>query len=174
MNNWRWANPYAFGDQVDRSNPHTTSLGKVKRSCQSFSWYGSDDLRAKIEPPSCRQYKPGNILAVRPLNSDERINQYDDDENWADPRVRSSGRSHPGDGNNNEHGEGEEDTRADENGTVKRKGTKDGKGKWMGKGKGNVNGTSIVKQTPGGDAISRAVPLHLQKKQSEADSGTEH
>jgi len=25
MNNWRWDNPRAFGDQVDRSNPQTTS-----------------------------------------------------------------------------------------------------------------------------------------------------
>jgi hypothetical protein len=68
MNNWRWDNPHAFGDQVDRSNPHTTSLGKVKRTGERFCWYGSDDLRAKIEPPSCRQYKPGDFLAVRPLN----------------------------------------------------------------------------------------------------------
>ena len=30
MNNWRWDNPSAFGDQVDRSNPQTTSSGKEK------------------------------------------------------------------------------------------------------------------------------------------------
>jgi hypothetical protein len=46
MNNWRWDNPHAFGDQVDRSNPQTTSYGKVKRTAERFSWYGSDDLRA--------------------------------------------------------------------------------------------------------------------------------
>jgi hypothetical protein len=28
INNWRWDNPCAFGDQVDRSNPQTTSLGR--------------------------------------------------------------------------------------------------------------------------------------------------
>jgi hypothetical protein len=56
MNNWRWDNPWCFRDQVDRSNPQTTSSGKVKRTGERFSWYGSDDLRAKIEPPSCRQY----------------------------------------------------------------------------------------------------------------------
>jgi len=61
MNNWRWDNPHAFGDQVDHSNPQTTSLGKVKRTGESFSWYGSDGLRAKIEPPSCRQYKLGDF-----------------------------------------------------------------------------------------------------------------
>jgi len=27
MNNWRWGNPCAFGDQVDRSNPPRTSSG---------------------------------------------------------------------------------------------------------------------------------------------------
>jgi hypothetical protein len=31
MNNWRCGNPHAFGDQVDRSNAQTTSLGKVER-----------------------------------------------------------------------------------------------------------------------------------------------
>jgi len=32
MNNWRWDNPRAFGDQVNRSNPQATSSGKVKRT----------------------------------------------------------------------------------------------------------------------------------------------
>jgi hypothetical protein len=68
MNNGRWDNPHAFGDQVDHSNPQTTSSGKVKRIRERFSWYGSDDLREKIEPPSCRQCKPGDLLAVRLLN----------------------------------------------------------------------------------------------------------
>jgi len=31
MNNWRWDNPRAFGDEVDRSNPKTTISEKVKR-----------------------------------------------------------------------------------------------------------------------------------------------
>jgi len=53
MNNWRWDNPRAFGDQVDLSNPQTTSSGKIKRTGDCFSWYSSEDLRAKIEPPSC-------------------------------------------------------------------------------------------------------------------------
>jgi hypothetical protein len=68
MNNWRWDNPHAFGDQVDRSNPQATSLGKVKRTGERFSWYGSDDFRAKTEPQRCQQYKPSDVLAVRPLN----------------------------------------------------------------------------------------------------------
>ena len=64
MTNWRWYNPSAFGDQVDRSKPQTTSSGKVKRTGERFSWYSSHDLRAIIQPPSCRQYKPGDFLAV--------------------------------------------------------------------------------------------------------------
>jgi len=48
MNNWRWDNPCTFGDQVDRTNQQTTSLGKVKLTGKRFSWSSSDDLRAKI------------------------------------------------------------------------------------------------------------------------------
>jgi hypothetical protein len=173
MNNWRWDNPLAFKDEVDRSNPQTTSSGKVKRTAERFSLYGSDDLRAKIEPPSCQQYKPGDFLAIRPLNWDEIIDKNDDDENWADRRAPSGGWSRPGDGNDNDNGEGEEDTRGGEKGTGNEKGTKDGKGKRKGKGKGNGKRTGIVKQTPGGDDISRAVALQLQKDRYEADSGTE-
>ena len=139
MNNWRWDNRRAFGDQVDRSNLQTISLGKVKRRCEHFSWYSSDDLRAKIEPPSCRLYKPGEFLTVRPLNWDEILDKDDDDEIWADLGIPSGGRSCPSDGNDNDDDEGEEeDTQSVEKGT--------GKGKWKGKGKGNRKG--IVKQTP--------------------------
>jgi len=53
MNNWRWDNPRAFGDQADRSNPQSTSSGKVTPTGERFCLYGSDDLRAQIEPPSC-------------------------------------------------------------------------------------------------------------------------
>jgi len=169
MNNWRWDNPRAFGDQVDRSNPQATSSGKVKRTVERFSWYGSDDLRAKIELQSCRRYKPGDFLAVRPLNWDEIIDEDDDDDNWADPDSPSGGRSRPGDGNDNDDGESEEDTQGAEKLTEKGKGTKDGKGKGKGKGKGNSKGKGIVKRTPGGDDISRAVALQLQKQMSEAD-----
>jgi len=173
MDNSRWDNPHAFADQVDISNLQTPSLGKVKRTGERFSWYSSDDLRAKCGPPSCRQDKPGDFLAVRPLNCDVIINEDDDDENWADPGVPSSGRSHPGDGNDNDNGKGEEDTQGGEKETGKGKGTKDWKGKGKGKGKGNGTGKGIVIQTPGGDDISRAVALQLQKAWYEADSGTE-
>jgi len=108
INNWRWDNPHAFRDQVERSNPQTTSSGKVKRTGEHFSWYCSDDLRAKFEPPSCQQYKPGDFLAVGPLNWDEIIDEDGDDENWADPGGSSGGRSCPGDGNDNDDSEGEE------------------------------------------------------------------
>jgi len=144
MNNWRWDNPRVFGDQVDRTHPQTTSSGKVKRTGERFSWYGSNNLRAKTEPPSCRRYKPGDFLAVRPLNWDEIIDEDDDDDNWADPGVPSGGRSRPGDGNDNEDCESVEDTQRGEKGTGKGKGTKDGKGKGKatedGKGKGTGNG----------------------------------
>ena len=145
MNNWRWDNPRAFGDQVDRSIPQTTSPEKVKRTGDRFSWYASDDPRAKIEPPICRQYKPGDFLAVRPLNWDKIIDEDDDDENCADPGAPSGGRSRPGDDSDNDDGEGEEDTQGVEKGTGKEKGTKDGKGKGKGNGKGNSKGKGIVK-----------------------------
>jgi len=89
MNNWRWDNPQAFGDQVDRSNLHTTNLGKVKRTHNCFPCYGTDDPRAKIEPPSCWQYKAGDFLTIRQLDCDEIIDEDDGDENWADPGMRS-------------------------------------------------------------------------------------
>jgi hypothetical protein len=107
MNNWRWENPRAFGDQGDRCFPQTTSSGKVTRTGERFSWYGSNDLRANIEPPSCQQYKPSDFLAVRPLNGHDIFDEDDDDENWADPRVPSGGRSRPRDSNDNDNGEGD-------------------------------------------------------------------
>ena len=59
--------------------------------------------------------------------------------------------------------------------TEDRKGKVKGKGKAMEKGKGNRNrkGTGIVQHTPGGDDISRAVALQLQKEMYEADSDRE-
>jgi hypothetical protein len=154
MNNWRWGNLRAFGDQVDRSNPQTTSSGKVKRTGERFSWYGSDDLRAKIEPPSCRQYKPADFLAVRPLNWEEIIDEDNNEGNWAKPGAPSGGMSRPGDGNDNDDSKSEEDTQGGEKVTGKGKGTKDGKGKGKatadgkgqgkGQGKGNGKGKGIV------------------------------
>jgi len=44
-----------------------------------------------------------------------------------------------------------------------------GKGKGKGKGKGNGKWENIVEQTPGGDDISRAIALQLQKEMYEAD-----
>jgi len=144
MNNWRWDNPLAFGYQVDCSIPQTTSSGKVKHTGERVSWYSSDDFRVKGEPPSCRQHKPGDFLAVRPLNWDEIIEEDDDDENWAHPGAPSSGRTRPGDGNDNDDGVGEEDMRASETGTSNGKGTMDGEGrrkstedwKWKGRASG--------------------------------------
>jgi len=119
--------------------------------------------------------------AVRPLNWDEIIDEDDNDNNWADPGAPSGGWSRPSDCNDNDDSNGEEDTQGGEKGTGKGKGTKDGKGKGKGKatkegkGKGNGNGKGkgIVKQTPGGDDISRAVAVQLQKEMYEADSDME-
>ena len=173
MNIWRCDNACSFGDQVNCSNLQTTSSGEVKPTSKHFSSYGSNHLRAKIEPPSCWQYKPGNFLAVIPLNWDEMIHENDNDENWADPGGPSGVRSRPGNGNENHDGEDEEDTKGGEKGTGKGRGTKDGKGKGKatedgkregkgkgkgkGKAKGNGKGKGIVKQTPG-EMIS-LVPL---------------
>jgi len=129
MNNWRWDNHLAFKDQVNHSDLRTSSLGKVKCTSERFSWYRRDDLRANTEPQSCRQYKPGIFLAVRPLNWDEIIHSDDDNENWADPGAPSRGRSHPGNGKDNDDGEVKEDTQGCETGSGKGNGTKDGKGK---------------------------------------------
>jgi len=159
INNWRWDKPHAFGDQVNRSNQQTTSSGKVKHTGERFSCYGSNDPRAKMEPPISRQYKTGDFLAVRRLNWDEIIDEDENDENWADPGALCGGRSRPGDGNDYDNGEGEEDMQCGETGTGKGKGTNNGKRKEKGKGKGNGKGKGIVKQTPGGDDISRAIAL---------------
>ena len=106
MNHWWWDNPHSIRDEVKRFNPRTTISGKVKHTGKHLSWYCSDDPRAKIEPPSCLQYKPADFLAVRPLNSDAIIDEDDDDENWAHPGVPGGGRSHPTDGNDNYDCEG--------------------------------------------------------------------
>jgi len=154
----------------------------IKRTSERFFWY-SDDPTAKIEPPSCRQYKPGDFLAVRPLNRDEIFDEDDDDEDWADPGAPSGGRSRPGDGNDNDNSEGEDDMQGGEKGTRtgngtqdgkgKQNATEDGKGKGKGKGNGDGKGKGIVKQTPGGDEISRAIAWQLQKEMSVADMDTE-
>jgi len=68
MNNWMRDNPDAFGDQVDCSNPHKTILVKIQCTAEQCSWYGSHNLGAKIEQASYQQHKPGDFLAVRPLN----------------------------------------------------------------------------------------------------------
>jgi hypothetical protein len=73
MKNWRCDNPSAFGDGVDGPNQHISTSGMVKGTPERFSLYGSNDLRAKIEPLSCWQYKPGDYLGIRPLDWDEII-----------------------------------------------------------------------------------------------------
>jgi hypothetical protein len=181
MNNRRWDNPRTFEDQVDHSNPQRTSSAKVIHTGERFSWYRSDDLRAKIEPPSCQRYKLGDYLAIRPRNCDEIIDENYDDDNWVDPAVPSSERSRPSNANDNDDSEGEEDTQGDEKGTGKGTVTNDGMGKCKakameegkGKGKGSRKGKGIVKQTPGGDDISRAVAVQLQKELYMADTDRE-
>jgi len=123
MKNWRWDNPRAFGDQWDCSNPLMTQSGKGKRTVEHFSWYGSDDLSPKIEPPSCRKYNPAEFLAVRSPNCNEMFVKDDDDEDWADPGEPSSERSRRSDGNDNDDSESEHDTKGSETGTGPGKGS---------------------------------------------------
>ena len=162
------------GIRFNRAILLTRSSGKVKCTGKRFSWYPSDHLRLKIEKPSCQQYKPGDIMAVRPLNWDKIIHKENDDEHWADPRMRSEGRSLSDDGNGDDDGTGEEDMPGGETGSGNGEGTKDGKGKGKGKGKAmeegkgkgkrNGKGKGIVKDTPGGDDISCAVALQLHNE----------
>jgi hypothetical protein len=119
MNNWRWDDPRAFGDQVDRSNAQTSSTGMVQRTGEHFSWFVSDDIRAKIERSSGRQYKAGDFLAVKPVNWDEIIDENDEDDNWADPEAPSGGRSLSCNAIDNDDGESEEDTQGGAKGTGK-------------------------------------------------------
>jgi hypothetical protein len=144
-NNWRWDNPCAFRDQVNHTNPHTTSAGKVERTGEHLFWDGSDDLRVNSEPASCWEYKPGNFLTVRELTSDELIDEDDDDQNCADPGAPGGGRSRPRDDNGDDTGEEEKHLQGGEKWTGKGKGIKDGKGNGKGKGNGNSNGHGIVR-----------------------------
>jgi hypothetical protein len=121
IKNWRWDNPRTFGSQVDCSNLQTNSSGKVKCTGESFTLYGSNQLKSKIESPSCQQCEPGDFLAVRPLNWDGLIDEDDVDDNWAEPGAPSGGRSHLANGNGNDDSEGEEYTQGGE--------------KWTGKGR---------------------------------------
>jgi len=184
MNNCRWDNTCAFGDQVDHCNPQKMSLGKVQPRGEHFTQYGCNDHRAKSEPPSYQQYKPGNFLAVVPQNWSERIDEDDDADKWRDPGLLRDGRSLPGDGNDNDDSEGEEDTQGCENVPWKGKGIQDGKGKGnemedgkgkgMGKGKANKEGKGkgkrkgkgkgLVKLSPVGDDISCAIAFQSGRK----------
>ena len=194
MNNWRRDKPQFFGDQVDHSTLPAPNWGMVTQTWVRYSWYCSDNPRAKIDMPRCSQYMPANFLAIRPLNCDEINTQDDDDENWADHGPPSGRRCRTGDCHDNDDGEGEEDTHSGGgNGTAKGTGSQDGKGtgkatvdgkgngKWKGKtmeagkgkGKGNTKGKCIVERTPEGDDISRAIALQLRKEMYEADVDTE-
>jgi hypothetical protein len=92
-------------------------------------------------------------------------------------------RCRAGDVNDIERSDGEEDTQGAEKGTEKGNRSKDGKGQGRmtvdrngnGKGKGMGDGirNGIVKQTPGGDDISCAIALQLQKAMYEADCNSE-
>jgi len=114
---------------------------------------------------------------------DETIQDDDDDSNWANTCAPSGERSHPCDRNVNDDGESEEAMQGWETGTGKGNRSKDGngkgkatedrKGKGNGKGKGKGKWKGIVKNTPGGHDISRAVALKLPNEMSYADFDTE-
>jgi hypothetical protein len=126
-------------------------------------------------------------LAVRPLNWDEIIDKNDNDENKADSRAPSGGRSYPSNGNDNDNSKGEEDIQGSVKGTGKEKGAMDGmvegKGKGKGKGKemqeangkglGHGRGKGIDKHIPGPDDESRTVVSEWLKKMYEALPDTE-
>jgi hypothetical protein len=107
-----------------------------------------------------------NVCSVNDVSAWDLL--YDDD-NRAAPGVPNPGRSHPGYGNHHDNGEGEKDPQGGEKGIGKGKRTHDNKAKGKGKWTGNSKGKGSVKQTPGGDDISGAVALLLQKDISEAD-----
>jgi hypothetical protein len=77
--------PRAYGNLVDDFNPQRASTGKDKCTGESFSLYGFNDFRAKIELFSCRLYNGGGFQAVIQLNWNEIIDKEHDDENWVDP-----------------------------------------------------------------------------------------
>jgi len=101
------------------------------------------------------------------------IDERDDDENYRNPGGPSGETSRPGDANANDDDEGVEDTQCGDKGTGKGKGIKEGKGKRMVKRKGNGKGKGIVKQSPGGNDISHAVALQLEKERNKAAPDTE-
>jgi hypothetical protein len=118
---------------------------------------------------------------------DHIINEDEDDETLPDHRAPCGGRFCSGNDNDNDDSEGDDETQGGQKLTRtgnrtndvqgKGKGKSKGKGKateeGMGKGKGNSKGTGIVKQTPGGDDISCAASLQLQKQIYEEESDTE-
>jgi len=65
---------------------------------------------AMNEPPSYWQYKPGDFLAVSPLNQDEIIDDNDDYGNWVNPESPNGWRCRPRDGSDNADGQGDVDT----------------------------------------------------------------
>jgi hypothetical protein len=104
-----------------------------------------------------------------------------DEENSADPGAQRGVWSRARDGNKHGDREGEVDTQGGENGTRNDNGTNDGNGTGQGQGKGkgkameegkrkrNGKGKGIVEQSPGGNDISRAIALQLQKEMPDAD-----
>lgn len=137
MNNWRFDNPKAFNDNVKRlTNPPTTSSGKVKRTGTRLPWYGSDAHVKKIEPPSSRQYKPGQFVAARPTNWANIVDEEDDDANWADGAAGEGEAEVEGE-EETAPGGGEEDGGEEDGGEDTTAGDK-GKGKATDKGKGKA------------------------------------
>jgi len=156
MINRRWEKPRAFGDQVDRSNPQKTSSGKFMYTGEHSSWYRINDFSTKVEGPCCQQSKPGDILAVGPLDWDEIIEEDYDNENGVGPGPWNHGRSGGRDDKVNDGSERKVDRQCSQKGSRKGKGTKDGIGtgkrkatdKGKGKWKRNGKATGIVVTKP--------------------------
>jgi hypothetical protein len=156
-NNWRGDNHRAFEDQVDCSDPFKTSSGASVRHCMHFGLYSSNKLRINIQQPGCRHDKPGEVLVVRPLNLDEKIDNQDDNE-----KSRNSGEpigetSSLRDVQENDDCQGEEAKQGVENGTGMRKGTNKREGNGKGKQNRNSKAKGSVKHNPRCVDISHAV-----------------
>jgi len=93
MNNWRRYNPEAFGDPIVELPTERTRSGKWKPTGKQIKWYGTADLMAKLEPPSCRGGKaPASFLALQPVKCLMKgTGTREDDQEWS---IRDSSPAH--------------------------------------------------------------------------------
>jgi hypothetical protein len=110
MNNSRGDNPCSSWNPNDHGGPETATPGKITGTCEHFSWYSCNDLRAMNESRSCLEYKIGYFLAVAPRIWEEIIDHDASQENWLDSCAACCGRSRPSDGYDNNNSSPDEET----------------------------------------------------------------